>query len=361
MKRLAILAALALPLALYAAASTASPKVEYVCPMREHPQVFDHPGACPVCGMTLVRRGGRHTVAILMFDGAEAIDYAAPYEVFTDAGYEVFTVGPASRPLRSGLEVTPDYDFAHAPAAEVLVLPGGRVDTGDARIVDWIKARSAGAQVVMSVCNGAFWLAKAGLLDGLAATTIAHRIDELQAAAPKTRVVRDRRWVDNGKIVTTAGLSSGLEGALHVVETLSGEAKARQVALDLEYDWRRDSTWARASLADRWVGSFELGEGVDAEELSSLGDADRWRWDGLLTTRLAPEAVAERLGRGLARSRWTPAGAVRSEAGATTSRWTFRDDQGRAWTGTLHLAPGDAAGQLRATLEWRRDGAPAAR
>ncbi len=214
---------------------------------------------------------------------------------------------------------------------------------------------------MLSVCNGAFWLAKTGLLDGLTATTVAGRIDELRAAAPKARVVRDRRWVDNGKIVTTAGLSSGLEGSLHVVEKLSGEAKARQVALDLEYDWRRDSTWARASLADRFVGRISLGDGVDGQDVTSLGDADHWRWEGVLTTRLAPPAVAERFDRALEKSHWVPAGPIQSSAGVSTRRWTFRDDRSRPWTATLRLAPGKSSGELHSTLEWKRDGASAAR
>src|SRR5262249_28780299 len=172
--------------------------------------------------------------------------------------------------------------------------------------VDWIRQRNPQAKIVLSVCNGAFWLAKAGLLDGLSATTTAGRIDQLQAASPTTRVVRDRRWVDNGRIVTAAGLSSGIEGALHVVEKLGGEAKAREVALQIEYDWRPDSPWSRASLADRWVTDLSLGDGVSYRKVSSLGDADRWRLEGVATTALAPEALAERLSRQLAsRSHWT--------------------------------------------------------
>ena len=362
--RLPGIAAIVLPLALLmtAPACSAPPKApagetEYVCPMPEHAQVFDHPGKCPQCGMDLVPRASVRAVAILVFDGVQIVDYTAPYEIFGQAGFTVFTVGPTAEPITTamGMKVVPAYDLAHAPAAGVLVLPGGNVDVSDARIVEWVKRRSAQSEIVLSVCNGAFWLAKAGLLDGLTATTFHGLIDDLKAAAPKARIVRDRRWVDNGKIVTAAGLSSGIEGALHVVEKLSGADQAREIALHIEYDWRPDSKWARANLADRWVADLQLGDGVSYRALSSLGDADHWRMEGLATTALAPEALADRLGKQLAaRPRWTAAVPTRVAAGVTTRHFSFKDDQGRPWNATLSLAPGATAGELKTTLEWAR-------
>jgi putative intracellular protease/amidase len=364
-------AAVLLPLALLATAPACStPRDDahgssgYVCPMPEHTQVFDHPGQCPLCGMDLVPRKGRRAVAILLFDGVQIIDYTAPYEVFGQAGYLVFTVAATPDPITTGMgmKVTPTYDFAHAPAADVIVLPGGNVQVSNARIIDWIRERSPQSKVVLSVCNGAFWLAKAGLLDGLSATTTSGRIGQLQATSPTTRVVRDRRWVDNGRIVTAAGLSSGIEGALHVVEKLSGADQAREVALHIEYDWRPDSKWARANLADRWVADLQLGDGVSYRALSSLGDADHWRMEGLATTALAPEALADRLGKQLAaRPRWTAAAPARVAAGVATRHFSFKDDEGRLWNATLRLAPGATAGEIKTTLEWARTGAPAER
>jgi putative intracellular protease/amidase len=369
--RLPLMAAILLPLALLltAPACSAPPKAPaggtgYVCPMPEHAQVFDHPGKCPQCGMDLVPRASVHAVAILVFDGVQIVDYTAPYEIFGQAGLTVFTVGPTAAPITTamGMKVVPAYDFAHAPAAGVLVLPGGNVDVSDARIVDWVKRRSAQSEIVLSVCNGAFWLARAGLLDGLTATTFHGLIDDLKTAAPKARIVRDKRWVDNGKIVTAAGLSSGIEGALHVVEKLRGEARAREIALHVEYDWHPDSKWARANLADRWVGSLEMGDDVRYQHVSSLGDLDHWRMEGLVTSTLAPEILAERLGKQLeSHAHWISAGPTRAAAGVTRHDWTFKDDEGRTWNATLRLAPGDEAGQIRSTLEWSRSGAPAAR
>jgi transcriptional regulator GlxA family with amidase domain len=258
-------------------AASAEKKVAaaYVCPMLEHPEVFEKPGTCPRCGMKLVDRADlvHRTAAILVFDGVQVIDYAAPYEVLGQAGFQVVTVGPTRAPVTAamGQKLIPSYCFDDAPAAGVVVLPGGDVNTPDTRVIDWVRARTAKADVVLSVCNGAFWLAKAGLLDGLTATTFYRLIEGLQDAAPKCHVVRDRRFVDNGKIVTSAGLTSGMDGALHVVDKLLGREKAREVALNLEYDWDPNSKYARASLADRYLPNVDLAARGESHEVTSLG------------------------------------------------------------------------------------------
>ena len=110
----------------------------------------------------------------------------------------------------------------------------------------------------MSVCNGAFILASAGLLDGLSATTTNGNIPRLRTQFPKINVVEDRRYVDNGKIITAAGLSAGIDGALHVVELLMGKGAAEQTALVEEYDWHGNSRFVRASLADHVLPNLYL-------------------------------------------------------------------------------------------------------
>jgi hypothetical protein len=130
---------------------------------------------------------------------------------------------------------------------------------------------------VLSVCNGAFFLAKAGLLDGLEATTFASLIPGLQTAAPKAKVVSNKRFADNGKIITSAGLSSGIDASLHVVEKLLGKGWAQRVATNLEYNWDPESKFVRAMLADKYlesandfIGSFER------ELVRHEGGTDRW-------------------------------------------------------------------------------------
>ena len=202
--------------------------------------IFDQPGQCPHCGMTLVDAASVHvtTVAILLFDGVQIIDYAGPWEVFGQAGYRVFTVAETAAPVTTVFrqKVTPDYTFQNSPRADIVVIPGGETTPelcSNPRLQQWVRAESASAQHVLTVCTGAFIAARAGLLDGLTATTFHNAIGGLVAAAPKAKVVFDRRYVDNGKVITTAGLSSGIDGALHLVERREGRGEAENLALHL--------------------------------------------------------------------------------------------------------------------------------
>src|SRR5437764_7530566 len=125
----------------------------------------------------------------------------------------------------------------------------------------------------MSVCTGAFILAKAGLLDGLSATTVRGGLDRLAEAGKSITVVHDKRYVDNGKIITTAGLSSGIDGALYLVSKIDGLGAAQQIALGIEYDWDPQGKFARAALADRYLPNLT---GFKWKVLSSSGDVNRW-------------------------------------------------------------------------------------
>src|SRR5262249_27321862 len=144
---------------------------------------------CPVCGMPLVEQGSKEAqgsagkpVAILVFDGAEIIDFTGPWEVFGAAGFDVYTVAATREPVTTamGMKVVPRYTFADAPRAAILVVPGGTVKGARSSEATsrWVKEASAHAEQTMSVCNGAFILAGAGLLDGLTATTTDHLISK---------------------------------------------------------------------------------------------------------------------------------------------------------------------------------------
>src|ERR1051325_4167554 len=163
---------------------------EYVCPpcgCGLDDKIFDKPGTCSVCGMTLMIKGSTPVpnpstsqrplkkVAILIFDNVQIIDYTGPYEIFGAAGLQVFTVATNTSPITTnmGMKVTPHYTLEDAPVADVLLIPGGGIfaTQQDPRVIKWIQERSKQAEIVMSVCNGALILAKTGLLDGQGTVT----------------------------------------------------------------------------------------------------------------------------------------------------------------------------------------------
>jgi putative intracellular protease/amidase len=323
--------------------------------------------------MTLVEKGSAAATpsratgpgvraAVLIFDGVQVIDFAAPYEVFGQAGYEVFTVASEARPILTsmGLRVTPRHTLADAPSAQVLLVPGGDVGEAqnDPRVLDWIRSQAKGATHVLSVCNGAFILAAAGLLDGLRATTFYDLIEALRSRAPRTTVVSDRRFVDNGKVITTAGLSSGIDGALHVVSKVSGPGQAQMAALNMEYDWKADDRYARASFADapirRLFGRglvLELPAPERAEVVSTSGDRARWEVVWAVATSRSPRAVAQGVAASIdERGPWKRVAAQASGAGAAA--WTFAFS-GSRFRGSL--AETGSPGSVRLSLRLERE------
>ena len=365
--------------ALHAPAARADAK-HYVCTACGLPcdaKVFDKPGTCPDCGMALVEQGSaaaapatdtRRKVAVLVFNGVEVIDSMGPYELFGAAGYNVYTVGETKEPVTSamGMTMVPKYTFADAPRPDVLVVPGGGVRgaQNNAALLKYVVDVTGTTQHTMSVCNGSFILASAGLLDGLTATSTYGNVLRLHEQFPKVKVVGDQRFVDNGKIITTAGLSAGMDGALHVIAKLDGEERARQVALGEEYHWEPGGGYVRPAMADRFIPSIdvekEAGSTADWKVVSSTGDAAHWD----ITVRGASQQTAEQLlgnfGRALEQqARWTaaPATAVAAKGGPSSRSWSFQDLDGRTWRGTLTVAPvTGAAGEYTAHLVVARNG-----
>lgn len=215
----------------------------------------------------------KRNVAVLVYEGVEALDFAGPLEVFHVASldnapvFNVYTVAPTSGPVRSNqpVTITPDYTIDDCPAPDVLVVPGGSTVTiiRDPRVMQWIKAQSERTEITMSVCNGAGALARQGLLDGKSATSHWQAIPGLRRAAPNVNFKEHVRFVDEGSIVTTAGVSAGIDGALHVVSRLCGEDVAWHAAHAMEYEWRpptpKDETPSLAAWREG-VHAFEYQE-----------------------------------------------------------------------------------------------------
>jgi transcriptional regulator GlxA family with amidase domain len=189
----------------------------------------------------------RKTVAILLFPEVEVLDFAGPFEVFavTDElrGYDTFdviTVAETSAPIRArnGLRVLPDHTFTTCPRPDLLIIPGGfgtRALLKNEPVLAWIRTQAASAELVMSVCTGAFMLAKLGLLDGLRATTHHECLDDLRALAPAATLDATARFHDNGKFLTAAGISAGIDCSLHVVARLLGPEAAATTTRYMEY------------------------------------------------------------------------------------------------------------------------------
>ena len=253
------------------------------------------------------RPPGPRRVAIVVFEGVELLDFAGPAEVFTAAhqghehAFEVFTVSSSRAPIVSQgfLAITPDHAYADCPPADVVVVPGGGIPTGDRELRKFLRSRGRDAELVMSVCNGAILLAGAGLLDGLEVTTHHSALAQLQLVAPDATVFTNRRFVDSGGILTAAGVSAGIDGALHAVARLVGPDSARATARYMEYDWRPEEIAAQHAEPGERVQNegFEQVEAlVDAEsveEAAALHTA--WSADD----RAPSEAFLNRAGYGL--------------------------------------------------------------
>jgi len=186
-----------------------------------------------------VRTDSVKTIAFYLQDGVEVLDFAGPMEVFAYAGYKVFTVSKTRDPIISQgiLKIVPDYDIVNAPEADMLVFFGGNSGKAsqDEELISWVKNRK-NVQYYFSVCTGVFMLAEAGILDGQKATTFHSSLDYLEQSFPKIKVLKGVRFVDNGKVITTAGISAGIDGALHMVAKLQGFGQAKRVAYYMEYD-----------------------------------------------------------------------------------------------------------------------------
>jgi transcriptional regulator GlxA family with amidase domain len=183
-------------------------------------------------------------VAFVLTKGANVIDMAGPWEVFQDTmvgdrmGFELFTVGESSRPvtMTGGLSAVPQYTFANAPHADIVVIGAQR---GASALPEWLRARAKDSRVVMSVCTGAFKLADAGLLEGKKATTHHEFWDAFAKKFPNIQLERGSRFVQSDDVLFTAGgLTSGIDLALHIVEKFYGREAADRTAAYMEYRHR---------------------------------------------------------------------------------------------------------------------------
>lgn len=185
------------------------------------------------------------TTGILLFDGAEELDFAGPYEVFGAAammkpGDRVLTLSPSGQPIRAakGLRVLPDHSIDDAPPLDVVMVPGGtgtRPLLKDAAVLDWLRRVAASARFTTSVCTGCLVLTAAGLAKGRRVTTYWNAFEELEALRGGAIPQRGVRFVADGSLATAAGVSAGIDLALWLVGQLHDPAFAREVQRYIEY------------------------------------------------------------------------------------------------------------------------------
>jgi len=204
-------------------------------------------------GSRMMNQEGQLTVGILIFDNVEVLDFCGPFEVFSSASsvgepsehralFQVAIIAEEDRLINcsGGLQVKPEATIANHPPLDILVVPGGGVsrELSNPHVLEWIRRQDQQTKLTASVCTGAFLLAESGLLNQRRATTHWSGIERMRKRYPAVEVLADTRIVDEGRIITSAGVSAGIDMSLHVVSRLFGEPVAAQTARYMEYDWK---------------------------------------------------------------------------------------------------------------------------
>jgi len=192
-------------------------------------------------------------IGIYIYDQAEVLDFSGPFEVFSTASrvcdendlFNVFLVGETTDPIRArgGYIVNPNYGFSNHPSIDVLIVVGGVHihEMNKSNVIEWIAKQATDTSIVASVCTGAFLLAQANILQSEKVTTHWDDIDDLRKAFPSLDVIENVRWVDEGHLLTSGGISAGIDMSLHLVSRLVDETLAVKTAKQMEFAWTKNS------------------------------------------------------------------------------------------------------------------------
>ena len=189
------------------------------------------------------------TVGIFLFNEVEVLDFAGSFEVFSlaesensERAFRVCTVARTNAPVRArnGLTVLPEFDFSSAPKLDLLIVPGGygaeELEIREPETIRWLQSMAGQVEIVASICTGAFLFAEAGLLNGKKATTHWMDLDRLEREYPAVQVQRNTRFVDEGALLTSGGISAGIDLSLYLVQRLLGAPASKKTARRMEYD-----------------------------------------------------------------------------------------------------------------------------
>jgi transcriptional regulator GlxA family with amidase domain len=195
---------------------------------------------------------GPKVVGALLFEGFELLDVFGPLEAWGmlsyDGEWRVVTVAERAGAVKSaqGPQAVAEKSFEDCPHVDVLLVPGGmgtRKGVEDAKLLAWLRKRGDEATFVTSVCTGASLLARAGLLDGHRATTNKMSFAWVETQGPKVTWVKEARWVEDGKLISSSGVSAGIDMTLAVIAKVAEVAVAERIAVRMEYEWHRDASW----------------------------------------------------------------------------------------------------------------------
>lgn len=235
-------------------------KTHFICPpcgCESDGKISDTDGECPSCGIDLIEKKSTINtvkkekfkplktiekplnVAIFLFHMNQVLDYAGPYDVFVAGGnsFNVYTVGENSDPIKTfpNLSVNPQYTIHNAPKPDIIIIPAGEKDSVNQEARDWIIKSAKEANHLLSICNGAIFIAELGLLDGLNATANRSGLEALRSFKKIKKVYNDRRYIDNGKVITSGGISAGIDASLYLISKILGADRAQAAANNLEY------------------------------------------------------------------------------------------------------------------------------
>ena len=191
----------------------------------------------------------KYNTAIFIFENVEVLDFTGPFEIFNSANsilnediFNVFTVAENLTKLntKNSLQVIPDFSFQNCPNPDILVIPGGegrKTQMNNEQVLEWIKSLYNDLQYLFSICTGAFILGNTGLLNRQKATTHHLSYGEFEKTFPEINLIRNVPYVDNGKIITSAGISTGMKASLHLLDKISGNDLGKKTAEYMEYDY----------------------------------------------------------------------------------------------------------------------------
>lgn len=318
---------------------------------------------CFITALPVTMFAQRKNVAILVFNGVQIIDYTGPYEVLGQAGFNVFTVSNDTATILTAMQmkVIPSYSFSNAPQADILVIPGGRIPHDLPKndpIVQWILKQYEKTEWVLGVCNGSFVLGSCGLLDGKRATTNSGMVNHLGMAGVNIKPVLDERFVQDGKIITTGGLSAGIDGALFIVSKIFNEARARVVANNMEYNWEPAANYARGKLADLLISqAIDFNPPLRSKKIIVYeGNEQQWRSEYIIKRdETASEFYQQfiELVKDLSNTRWKK---QKEEVlnGKISSAWQITDVAKKEWSCIVIIGPAGDPGELHLVFDIKR-------